>query len=126
MLMVRICFKGRILADRGDTLIEQVATLRADHAALGQRVTGIETQVSGLRADLADKHQQNRTSIHELRNMSQGVLDEVHKLALSMTAFISAAKAEGGVKSKVINWGFSIIGGGIVIYVGKMIEKAMH
>ena len=50
----------------------------------------------------------------------------MHELALKMTAFISAATAEGGLKSKIINGAWLVIGGGIVAYIGKMIEKAIH
>lgn len=110
----------------GEDLRDQVANLRADHAALGQRVTGIEHQIGGLRSDLEDKHKQNRVSIHELRGMAQDTMDQIHEMALSMTAFISEAKGSGGVKSRIFQGIWLLVGGGLVAFIGELIKKAMH
>lgn len=107
----------------GDDLREQIANLRVDHATLGQRVSGIENQIGGLRNDLEQKHSQNRISIHDLRDLMQDSTDELHKLAISMTSFISAAKASGGIKAKIFNNLWMVIGGGLVALVAELIHR---
>lgn len=81
----------------GASLIEQVATLRADYNALDRRVSSVECSIPSVRADLDTKHRENRRSIHDLRNGQQDIIDLFHKLDIKFARASGYAIGAGAV-----------------------------
>ncbi len=45
---------------------------------MAERMATIEAQMVLLREDLTDKHRQNRTAIHEIRDVLQSLVEKLH------------------------------------------------
>lgn len=81
--------------------------LRVAYAQLEGKLDVTRAEVTALRNDLETKHRQNRSDIHELRNMMQRFLDAVHKLEIKQA--VSHAK-------------WAIVSGCVVAILTKLVE----
>jgi hypothetical protein len=94
----------------GRNLEGDVNMLRTDYTLLSQRVTGVSESVASLRAELIEKHKENRLSIHDLRENDQTIMDSLHKIDLAVTSltgriigYCSAAGVAMGIIFKLLD-----------------------
>lgn len=67
---------------------------------MGERLATVEAQLLAIRDDVNEKHQQNRKSIHELRNGQQDTddkLDTIHDLVQRILGMGQLSIAVGGI-----------------------------
>lgn len=87
------------------------------------RVTNIEKLAVSLQTDINLKHQENRQSIHGFRDKMQEVVDSVHALALSFTAYASQEKGASGVMSRVYTVAIGLVGGAATVGLAEMLKR---
>lgn len=74
-----------------------------NEAGLEARVRGLEVQMSAIQTTQTLNHEQNRSSIHELRNTLQTLVDKVTGLEIKNARWSLGAGVLTGIALKMID-----------------------